>query len=104
MEAAIGLAQDHGNEVTLSYRKEKLVRIKQKNEERFEKLVAKGTVRLAMSTDVTEILPRAVRLKGEGGVTEIPNDFVFVFAGGEPPLGLLTKIGVRLGGPAAATA
>lgn len=104
VEAAIGLAQDHGNEVTLSYRKEKLVRIKQKNEQRFEKLVAKGRVRLAMSTEVAEILPRAVRLKGEGGVTEIPNDFVFVFAGGEPPLGLLNRIGVQLGGPTAATA
>lgn len=104
IEAAIGLAQGHGNEVTLSYRKDKLVRIKQKNEERFERLVSARKVRLAMSTEVVEILPRAVRLRGQAGTTELPNDFVFVFAGGEPPLGLLTKIGVRLGGSAAATA
>lgn len=104
IEAVIGLARDHGNEVTLSYRKDRLVRIKQKNEERFGRLVAAGKVRLAMSTEVVDILPRSVRLRGAEGVAEIPNDFVFVFAGGEPPLGLLTKIGVRLGGDVAATA
>jgi thioredoxin reductase/NAD-dependent dihydropyrimidine dehydrogenase PreA subunit len=98
VEAAIGLAQGAGNEVTLSYRKEKLVRIKQKNEQRFGRLVSAGKVRLAFSTEVTEILPDAVRLRKEGGTLEVRNDYVFIFAGGEPPLELLNRIGVRLGG------
>jgi len=35
---------------------------------------------------------------------ELPNDYVFVFAGGEPPFEFLKKCGVRFGGPAAAEA
>jgi thioredoxin reductase/ferredoxin len=98
VEAAIGLARQSGNEITLSYRKDRLVRIKQKNEQRFNRLVAAGKVKLAFSSDVTEILPGAVRLRTPGGSVDLRNDYVFVFAGGEPPLGLLNKIGLRFGG------
>jgi len=28
---------------------------------------------------------------------EIPNDFVWIFAGGEPPTAFLKKLGVRVG-------
>jgi len=34
-------------------------------------------------------------------VRELPNDYVFVFAGGEPPFELLRRMGVRFGGDAA---
>jgi thioredoxin reductase len=101
VEAAIGLAHQSGNEITLSYRKEKLVRIKQKNEQRFGRLVAGGRVKLVFSSDVTEILPGTVRLRTAGGSVEVRNDYVFVFAGGDPPLGLLNKIGLQFGGTAA---
>jgi len=98
VEAAIGLARQSGNEVTLSYRKDRLVRIKQKNEERFNRLVGAGKVKLAFSSEVTEILPTAVRLRTPGGSVEIRNDYVFIFAGGDPPIGLLKQIGIRFGG------
>jgi hypothetical protein len=39
-----------------------------------------------------------VAVKTEQGVRELPNDFVFVFAGGEPPFELLKKAGVKFGG------
>ena len=102
VEAALGLARQRGNEVTLSYRKERLVRIKQKNEERFNRLVGAGKVKLVFSSEVTEILPDAVRLRTPGGSVEIRNDYVFVFAGGDPPIGLLNRIGIRFGGGSAA--
>jgi hypothetical protein len=35
---------------------------------------------------------------------ELENDYVFVFAGGEPPFELLKQAGVRFGGEAAAAA
>jgi thioredoxin reductase (NADPH) len=104
VEAAIGLARQRGNRVTLSYRREKLVRIKKKNEERIAGLLAKGRVEGALGTEVEEIAPASVRLKTPAGPREIPNDYVFVFAGGEPPFGLLRRMGVRFGGAAAPTA
>ncbi len=104
IEAAIGLARQRGNEVTLSYRKERLVRIKQKNEQRFERLVASGMVKPAFSTEVIDVSPGSVRLRAESGIMEVPNDVVFIFAGGDPPFALLNRIGVKFGGEAASTA
>ena len=101
VEAAIGLAQQPDNEVTLSYRREKLVRIKKKNEDRFAPLVADGRIKPVFGSRVVEVLPDKVRLEVGPVVHELPNDFVFVFAGGEPPFTFLKHCGVRFGGPAA---
>jgi thioredoxin reductase len=105
VEAAIGLAQQSGNEVTLSYRRDKLVRIKKKNQDRFTPLVAEGRIKPIFGSRVVEVLPRSVRLEVGSVVHEVPNDFVFVFAGGEPPFDFLKHCGVRFGGvPAPARA
>ncbi|MFN8094841.1 MAG: NAD(P)-binding domain-containing protein [Vicinamibacteria bacterium] len=98
VEAAIGLARQRGNRVTLSYRREKLVRIKRKNEERIGQLLANRRIEGAFSSEVTSIRPTSVTLKTAAGEREMPNDYVFVFAGGEPPFELLRQIGVRFGG------
>jgi thioredoxin reductase len=100
IEAAIGLARQRGNRVTISYRREKLVRIKKKNEERIAELLARGRVEGAFATEVESITPSSVMLKTPGGTREIPNDYVFVFAGGEPPFDLLRRMGIRFGGDA----
>lgn len=100
VEAALGLARQRGNVVTLSYRREKLVRIKKKNEERIEELFRRGKVRSLFNSEVTEILKDCVRLRVGDKPMELPNDYVFVFAGGEPPFGFLRQIGVRFGGEA----
>jgi thioredoxin reductase len=100
VEAVLGLSRQAGNDVTISYRREKLVRIKKKNEERFSKLLASTTIRVAMPSEVAEIRAKSVRLKTPAGVYEIPNDYVFVFAGGEPPFAFLRQIGVGFGGEA----
>jgi thioredoxin reductase len=98
VEAALALADQPGNSVTLSYRREKLVRIKKRNEERVTAALRSGCVRPLFGSEVTEILGDRVRLKvGERSV-EVPNDYVFVFAGGEPPFKFLRQIGVRFGG------
>jgi thioredoxin reductase len=104
VEAAIGLARQRGNRVTLSYRREKLVRIKKKNEDRIAELLAKRRIEGAFGTEVEEIGPASVRLKTPAGPRELPNDYVFVFAGGEPPFGLLREMGVRFGGEASPAA
>jgi hypothetical protein len=38
-----------------------------------------------------------VLLEIQGNVQEIPNDFVWIFAGGVPPKDFLDKIGVEFG-------
>jgi thioredoxin reductase len=100
VEAAIGLARQPGNEVTLSYRREKLVRIKKKNEERLAPLLASGRIRTLFGSQVVEIAPGRVRLAVGSEEREIANDYVFVFAGGEPPFEFLKQCGVRFGGAA----
>jgi thioredoxin reductase/ferredoxin len=97
-EAAIGLARQMGNQVALSYRREKLVRIKRKNEERIGQLLATGRVRGLFGSAVECITATSVVLRTADGIVELPNDYVFVFAGGEPPFELLKKAGVRFGG------
>jgi thioredoxin reductase/NAD-dependent dihydropyrimidine dehydrogenase PreA subunit len=99
-EAAIGLARQPGNEVTLSYRREKLVRLKKKNQDALDALLATGKVRPLFGSQPVEITPGSVRLKVGGEVVELDNDYVFVFAGGVPPFDFLKKIGVRFGGEA----
>ena len=100
VEAAIGLARQRGNRVTLSYRREKLVRIKRKNEERVAQLLASRRIEGAFSSEVAAIREGAVALRTAGGERELPNDFVFVFAGGDPPFELLRRMGIRFGGEA----
>ena len=55
VEAALGLAGRRGNRVTLSYRREKLVRIKRKNESRIAGMLASRRIEGAFNTDVQEI-------------------------------------------------
>lgn len=104
VEAALGLARQKGNHVALSYRRDKLVRIKRTNEERFAELLGSGKIRGLFGSEVERISSTAVSLRTAGGGLELPNDFVFVFAGGDPPFGLLKKAGVRFGGGEAAEA
>ena len=86
--------------MTLSYRRDKLVRIKKKNEDRIRELMGKGRARALFGSEVTEVLPDRVRLRQGGRRIELPNDFVFVFAGGDPPFAFLKQMGVRFGGDA----
>jgi len=39
----------------------------------------------------------AVVLEVQGKLQQLPNDFVWIFAGGEPPTAFLKKIGVGFG-------
>jgi thioredoxin reductase len=44
-----------------------------------------------------EFKPDSVILDVNGSPREIPNDFVWIFAGGEPPNAFLKKVGVQFG-------
>jgi putative YpdA family bacillithiol system oxidoreductase len=97
VEAAMGLAHQPGNKVTLSYRKEAFSRIKERNSQRIQQCMTTGKVQVIFNSVPTEFRERSVVLDINGKVQEIPNDFVWVFAGGIPPTDFLKKVGVQLG-------
>jgi thioredoxin reductase (NADPH) len=97
VEAAMGLANQTGNKVTLSYRKEAFSRIKERNSKRMADCMRSGKVNVVFNSAPVQFKPESVVLKVNGEVQEIPNDFAWIFAGGEPPTAFLKKIGVGLG-------
>jgi thioredoxin reductase/NAD-dependent dihydropyrimidine dehydrogenase PreA subunit len=97
VEAAMGLASQIGNTVTLSYRKEALSRIKDRNAKRIEEFMKSAKVKVLFSSLPVEIKAESVAIEIKGKREEIPNDFVWIFAGGTPPSDFLKKIGVQSG-------
>lgn len=100
VEAAVGLARQKGNTVTVSYRKPKFFRIKKKNEDRVNRLIAEKKIRPIFDSEVEEIREKTVRIRTAEEIKEIPNDYIFVFAGGLPPFKMLKEMGIRFGGEA----
>jgi putative YpdA family bacillithiol system oxidoreductase len=97
VEAAMGLASQVGNKVTISYRQAQFSRIKERNVQRMAEFISKNKLRAAFNSKPVEIKEKSVLLEVNGTVEEIPNDFVWVFAGGEPPFAFLKKIGIQFG-------
>ncbi len=97
VEAAMGLANQVGNKVTLSYRKEGFTRLKDRNQKRVDEHARSGKLKIVFNSIPVEFKEKSVMLEVAGTVSEIPNDFVWIFAGGEPPTAFLKKIGVQVG-------
>src|SRR6202790_5368119 len=97
IEAAMGLGHQVGNQVTLSYRKEAFSRIKERNAQRIEESIRKGKVKVIFNSSPAEFKEKSVLLDVNGKTEEIPNDYVWIFAGGEPPTAFLKKIGIGFG-------
>jgi thioredoxin reductase len=110
VEAAIGLAEQPGNQVVLSYRQPNFSRIKARNEKRLAEASTKSSLNVRTSTRVHRIEEEFIELNGAEGAESItlPNDEVFILAGGKPPFDLLQAAGVSFdhsahpGAPAAA--
>ncbi len=97
VEAAMGLAHQVGNTVTLSYRQANFSRIKDRNAQRIQDCIKKGKVKALFNSNPVEFRPDSVVLDVNGTPQTLPNDFVWIFAGGEPPIAFLKKIGVGFG-------
>ena len=106
IEAALGLAVQPGNRVTLSYRRHAFFRIKPRNRDGLEEQVKAGRIKVIFNSDVKSIEFTRTIISVKPDETSpaeemaVPAEFVFVFAGGEPPYPLLKKIGIRFGGEA----
>ena len=94
VEAAMGLASQVGNTVTLSYRQATFSRIKERNNQRIQEFIRKGKLKMLFNSNPVEFRPDSVLMEVCGKPQMIPNDFVWIFAGGEPPTAFLKKIGV----------
>lgn len=97
VEAAMGLAHQKGNRVTLSYRRDAFARIKERNTQRLPEYTKTGRLKVIFNSQPVEIREKSVVLNVAGRVQELPNDYVWVFAGGTPPKEFLERVGVQLG-------
>ena len=95
IEAAIGLALQGTNRVTLSYRKDSFSRIKERNRVHLDDYVRRKAIHLAMNTNAKEIRPEEVILDTVEGPRSLKNNYVFIFAGGEMPFDFLKQIGIE---------
>ena len=98
IEAAMGLAEQTGNTVTLSYRKHAFFRIKARNEARLRGCVADGSLEVIFNSQVESITDGEVLLQvsnEDSNVQRITlrNDEVFIMVGGIPPFPLLEQAG-----------
>ena len=100
-EAAMALSEQPGNEVRLSYRGDRFSRIKPKNRDRIHRAEESGQVSILWSTEVLENRRGSALLKPtspEAGTDPLalPNDHLFVFAGGELPTPFLKRCGIQI--------
>ena len=96
VEAALALAEQKGNRVTISYRGEQFRRIKPGNLARIEDALAQHKVDVLWKTNLVEITPDSVIYNNGGEPVTVPNDVVAIFAGGELPLEFLRSCGVLI--------
>lgn len=97
VEAAVGLGQQIGNTVTLSYRKKDFTRIKTRNDEQVAKAVKNGWINIMYESTVESIHPEHVIINQNEEKTQLKNDYIFIFAGGIPPFKLMNSIGIEFG-------
>jgi thioredoxin reductase (NADPH) len=97
IEAALGLAHQTGNDVTISYRKEDFFRLKARNETHINQAMSDKLLNVVFNSSPTKIEKDSVSLKTSDTSIDLENEFVFIFAGGELPFPLLNSIGIEFG-------
>lgn len=97
VESALLLAEEK-NKVILSYRGDSFKRLKPRNLERLEKAEEENKIEVILNSNVKEIKDDSVILVTSNNEkeSEIKNDLVYVFAGGELPNKFLESIGIKI--------
>jgi thioredoxin reductase len=96
IESVVGLANQQGTTVTLSYRGESFDRVKPRNLEKLKATQSSGRVAIVFRSQVREIRDDVVVLDIAGESRILPVDDVIVRIGGNPPQALLDRIGVKM--------
>ncbi len=76
--------------------RESFRRIKPKNHERVEQAVAAGALDILWNTNLVRIEPDSITCRNGGDPATLPNDYTFIFAGGELPTKFLRDCGVEI--------
>jgi thioredoxin reductase/Pyruvate/2-oxoacid:ferredoxin oxidoreductase delta subunit len=96
VESALGLANQPGTVVHLSYRQSTFERVKERNRAKLAAAVSAGRLQLILGSRVVELREGAAVLEHEGRRFTLPADDVIVRIGGDPPFAFLEKVGIRL--------
>ena len=95
VEAAVALSEQPRTTVHLSYRQDKIFRIKPGNRQKLELAVSTRRVVPILPSEVIRIEPDTAILTHQGEELALPVDYIFIFAGGELPTEFLQKIGIE---------
>lgn len=94
VEAAMGLAAQRGNRVTLSYRRAEFSRLKDRNRRRIDDFTASRRIEVLYNSMPVEFRAGSTRLDAGGQTRELASDYVWIFAGGTSPTDFLRSAGV----------
>ncbi len=95
VEAALALAAV-AEDVRLIYRKPSFNRCRAANRQALESAAAQGSLHLMNEADITQIGPQSIEVRTVQGQVRLGNDFVIVCAGGELPVGFLSRSGIGM--------
>lgn len=96
IESALLLTEEN-NRVTISYRGSSFSRLKPLNAQKIEQAISDGRITALFNSNVKEISDTTVELTHDNGTTHsLPNNLVYVFAGGELPIPFLKSIGIEI--------
>ncbi|HEX7344798.1 MAG TPA: NAD(P)-binding domain-containing protein [bacterium] len=95
VEAALALSEQPRTTVHLSYRQDKIFRIKPGNRQRLDMAVSTRRIVPILPSEVIRIEPDTAILTHQGEELALPVDYIFIFAGGELPTEFLQKIGIE---------
>lgn len=97
VEAAQYLAKAaYGNKVTLLVRGPTFDRCNEENMNIINDMAKKGLVEIWYNSSVAEIHPDKIKVKRADSMVEIPNEYLFVFAGAELPHKFLMSLGIEI--------
>ncbi|MDE3106291.1 MAG: NAD(P)-binding domain-containing protein [Acidobacteriota bacterium] len=97
VEAALGLARQQGNRVTLSYRGSEFTRIKDRNRKRLTEQLRSDSMRVLFNSSPVEFRSDSALLQVGETQMELPAEHVWIFAGGTSPKEFLKAAGVAFG-------
>lgn len=97
VEACLALAKQPGNEVRIAYRGKAFSRAKPKNRQRIDDALDAGRISVLWSTEILKNDLNQVWAKGpDEAELALPNNHLFVFAGGELPTPFLERCGIQI--------
>jgi thioredoxin reductase (NADPH) len=97
VEASLALADQPGNEVRIAYRGDAFSRAKPKNRQRMDEAMMAGKISVLWSTEIMRNDIGQIWAKGpDNREVTLPNNHLFVFAGGEFPAPFLERCGIQI--------